>query len=149
MVIDAFGCFLDLQRQLQESTKLNHCNMEKTLCVHMGALDRYWTVCATQCSPIKLTKSLQLQAHEPLAFLRGAFTEREAHCFTYERRVFAVVQAFNKLYYLLACDDSVRICTDHRNLLFAINPIAMESSLGRHKVLKLVRPALYLSGFNH
>ncbi|MEM1369509.1 MAG: RNase H-like domain-containing protein [Cyanobacteria bacterium P01_H01_bin.15] len=141
--------FDNLQKQLQDSTKLIHRNMEKTLCVHTDASDLHWAVCATQCDSTELEKAPQLQVHEPLAFISGSFTEREAHWSTYEREAFAIVQAFKRLDYLLACDKSTRIFTDHRNLLFTFNPVAMEPSLGRHKVLKVIRWALFLSAFNY
>lgn len=119
------------------------------LCLHTDASDRHWAAAATQCSPEDLSKPLTDQSHQPLAFLSGTFSEREEHWSTYEREAFAVVQGFRKLDYLLACDQSTRVFTDHRNLLFAFNPAAMEPSLGRHKVLKVVRWALYLSAFTY
>ncbi len=50
---------------------------------------------------------------------------------------------------MLSCDSTTRVFTDHRNLLFAFNPVSMEPSLGRHKVLKVVRWALFLSAFTY
>lgn len=38
--------------------------------------------------------------------------------------------------------------TDHRSLLFVLNPVAMEPSLGPQKVIKFVRWALYLIAIN-
>lgn len=141
--------FKDLQNQIQEATRLVHRNPEKTFCVHTDASDKHWAICATQCDPSELLKRSIDQSHEPLAFLSGTFSEREEHWSTYEREAFAVVQAFKKLDYLLTCDATTRVFTDHRNLLFTFNPIAMEPSLGRHKVLKVIRWALFLSGFNY
>lgn len=141
--------FKDLQVQIQQSTRLTHRDPSKTLCVHTDASDKYWAVAATQCDPDELGKPLIDQKHYPLAFLSSAFNEREEHWSTYEREAYAVVQAFRKLDYLLACDPTTRVFTDHRNLLFVFNPVAMEPSLGRHKVLKVVRWALFLSSFNY
>ena len=50
---------------------------------------------------------------------------------------------------MLTCDLTTRVFTDHRNLLFVFNPAALEPSLGRHKVLKVIRWALYLSSFTY
>ena len=143
------NAFHDLQCQIQEATRLAHRNPEQILCIHTDSSDRHWAVCATQCDQSELSKPSVDQKHEPLAFLSGTFSEREEHWSTYEREAFAVVQAFKKLDYLLTCDSTTRIFTDHRNLLFTFNPIAMEPSLGRHKVLKVIRWALFLSGFNY
>lgn len=51
--------------------------------------------------------------------------------------------------YLFACDQSTRVIIDHQNLLFDFSPVAMEPSLGSHKVLNVVRWALYLSAFTY
>lgn len=76
--------------------------------------------------------------HEPLAFLSGSFSGLKEHCSTYERESMAVVQVFRKLDYLLSCDFSTIISTDHRELLFTFNPIAMDPSVGHHKLLKVI-----------
>lgn len=141
--------FNDLQEQLKEATRLTHRDPNMTLCIHTDASDRHWALVATQCKPEELNKLIQDQSHQPLAFLSGTFSDREEHWSTYEKEAFAVVQAFKKLDYLLACDTSTRVFTDHRNLLFTFNPISMEPSLGRHKVLKVVRWALFLSAFTY
>lgn len=120
-----------------------------TLSVHIDASDRHWAICATQCVPFKLSKPATEQALQPVAFFSGIFSKREENWSTYEREAFAVVQAFRKIDYLLACDPAIRAFTDHRNLLFTFNPIAMEPSLGTHKVLKVIRWALFLSAFNY
>lgn len=143
------AAFLDLQEQIQESTRLAHRDPSLTLCIHSDASDKHWAVCATQCTETELAKPMLEQSHIPLAFLSGTFSEREEHWSTYEREAFSVVQAFRKLDYLLACDSTTRVFTDHRNLLFTFNPVFMEPSLGRHKVLKVVRWALFLSAFNY
>jgi len=143
------SAFIDLQEQLKEATRLTHRDPNMILCIHTDASDRHWALAATQCMPEELNKPILDQSHQPLAFLSGTFSEREEHWSTYEREAFAVVQAFRKLDYLVACDPSTHVFTDHRNLLFTFNPTAMEPSLGRHKVLKVVRWALFLSAFTY
>lgn len=74
-----------------------------TLRIFTGSSERHWEIAATQCDPEELEKSIQNQLHQPLAFLSGTFSEREEHWSAYEREAFAVVQAFRKLQYLVAC----------------------------------------------
>lgn len=50
---------------------------------------------------------------------------------------------------MLACDTKVTIFIDHRNLLFVLYPHSMEPSLGRHKDLKVLRWALFMSTFSY
>lgn len=132
-----------LQGRIKQATRLAYRNPKMVLCLHTDASDRHWAAAAAHCSPGDLSKPLTDQSHQPLAFLSGTFSEREEHWSTYERKAFAVVQAFRKLDYLLAYDRSTRVFIDHQNLLSAFNPAAMKPSLRRRKVLKVVRWALY------
>lgn len=141
--------FQDLQNQIQEATSMSHRDTNMVLCISTAASDKHWAVAATQCAQSELDMTVTDQSHMPLDFLSGSFTEREEHWSTYEREAFAIVEAFRRLDYLLTCDMTTRVFTDHRNLLFAFNPIAMEPSLGRHKVLKVVLWALFLSAFTY
>lgn len=141
--------FNSLQQQLQEVVKTAHRNPEMHLCVHSDASDAYWAAAVTQCDAKELLKPINEQRHEPLAFLSGQFSGAQEHWSTYEKEAFAVVQTFRRLNYLLGCSDHVTIFTDHRNLLFTFHPTAVEPSLGRHKVLKVIRWALYLSAFSY
>ena len=50
---------------------------------------------------------------------------------------------------MLSCNPTTRVFTDNRNLIFAFNLVSMEPSLGRHKVLKVIRWALFLSAFTY
>lgn len=70
-----------------------------------------------------------------MAFLSDAFTDAQEHWSTYEKEAFAVAETFHKLTYLLACDAWLKVFMDYRYLLFAFNPLALEPSLGRHKVM--------------
>lgn len=50
---------------------------------------------------------------------------------------------------MLQCESKIHLFSDHRNLLFVYNPMAMEPALGRHIVTKVQRWALFLSRFNY
>lgn len=51
--------------------------------------------------------------------------------------------------YLVAFSDNFTAYTDHMNFLFISYPTAVGPSLDRHKVLKTIRWALYLSVFSY
>lgn len=141
--------FKDLQLQLKNAVKCAHRNQDKTLCLFTDASDEYWAGVVTQCVKAELEKEVPDQKHEPLAFLGGSFTGAQEHWSTYEREAFAILESIRKLDFMFACDESTIIFTDHRNLLFVFHPTAIESTLGRHKVLKVLRWALYLSTFTY
>lgn len=88
------------------------------------------------------------QHHSHLAVSSGSFTDRESHWSKYDREDFSVVHEFMWLDYMLACKTTTRIFTDHVNLLIFI-PVTMEPSLVRHKVLKVVCCALFLSALTY
>lgn len=48
------------------------------------------------------------------------------------------MQTFKRLYYLLLCEQT-RGLTDHQRLLFFYAPVALGPSLGRHKIVKVLR----------
>lgn len=141
--------FRDIQEQLKNAVKTAHRNQEMTLCLYTDASDNHWAGVVTQCEPHELRKTIDMQSHEPLAFLGGSFTGAQEHWSTYEREAFAIVQSIRKLDYMFACEESTVIFTDHRNLLFVFHPTAIERTLGRHKVLKVLRWALYMSTFTY
>ena len=139
--------FLDIQTQLREQLKLAHRDKEKKLCIYTDASDRYWAAVVTQCEPSELSKPVAEQIHQPLAFLSGEFKGPQFGWTTYEKEGFAVAETFHRLDYMLMCEQDIRIFTDHRNLLFVFAPSTLEPTLGRHKVLKVLRWAVFLSQF--
>ena len=50
---------------------------------------------------------------------------------------------------MLLAEDDIHLYTDHRNLLFVFNPLALDPTLGRHIVNKVQRWGLFLSRFSY
>lgn len=92
-------------------------------------------------------KSLSLQSNNQLSLLHSSAVFY--HWSTYERETYVLVKAFKKLDHLLTCGTTTGVFTYHRRLLFTFNPVAMYPSLGRHKVLKVLRWAVFLSEFKY
>lgn len=86
------------------------------------------------------------QFHQPLVFLNGEFSGPELGWTTYENESYAILQTFKRMDYLPMC-ETPRVVTDHRNLHFFYFPSTLELSLGRHKVMKVLRWAAYLSQY--
>jgi len=103
----------------------------------------YWAGAVTQCDSDELSKFIGNQVHSLLAFLSGAFTFVQEHWTTYEKEVFAIYSTFKRLDYVRACDGTTRVFTDNLNIT------AVETSLGRHKILKVTRRALFLAPFTY
>lgn len=136
--------FQNLENRLRQAVKLSHRDPSKELCVYTDASDRFWTGVLTRCEPAELTKAVPEQRHEPLAFLRGEFKGPELAWTTIEKERYAIWMKFRRADYMLLCEEA-RVFTDHRNLLFCYSQTTLEPSLGRHKIMKVVRWAIYLS----
>lgn len=141
--------FRAFQEQLRETVKLSHRDSKKTLCVFTDASDAFWSGVVTQCEPGELDKEVNEQRHEPLAFLGAAFKGAEEWWTTFEKEAYAIYQVFQKMDYLFLCEQETHVHTDHRNLLFVFNPLALDSTLGRHVVHKVQRWGLFLSRFSY
>lgn len=142
-------CFQMLQLKLQEMVKTAYRDTDLRLCIYTDASDAFWAAVVTQCPDAEIKKPVRDQQHAPRAFLSGAFNATQQHWSTFEKEAFAVVETFRRLNYMLSCSNMVSIFTDHRNLLFTFHPTALEPSLGRHKVFKVIRWALFLSVFSY
>lgn len=141
--------FHDIQEQMRKMVSTAHRDPRKVLCLHTDASNAHWAAAITQCTSCELQKDVPTQAHEPLAFLSGAFSPTQEVWTTYEKEAYAIIMSFRKLAYLFACDHTTTIFTDHWNLLFVFHPSALDPALGRHKILKVLRWALFLSSFTY
>lgn len=77
--------FNSLQDSLREAVKLNHPDPEKETCVYTDASDTHWAAVVTQRNKEDLSKPIENQWHEPLAFLSSAFKNSEIHWSTFEK----------------------------------------------------------------
>lgn len=137
----------DWRTLLIRSTELVHRNHNQALCIYTDTPEIFRSAVVTQCTTESLRFPLDEQRHELLAFLGGEFTGRQTCWTTFEKDAYAVVQTFRKLTHLLACEAHTHGFTDHKNLLFILNPLVIKPVLGCHKVLKVIWWALFLSAF--
>lgn len=141
--------FNEFQRELKNMVKLAHREEDKSICIYTDASDAYWAGVVTQCHAAELDKKTEDQKHEPLAFLGAAFKGSEEWWTTFEKEAYAIYQVFKKLDYMMMTEKEIHLYTDHRNLLFVFNPLALDASLGRHVVNKVQRWGLYLSKYSY
>lgn len=139
--------YANLTEQLKNAVQLSHRDRNKALCIFTDASTLNWAAVITQCTQDQLQLSIHQQRHEPLGFLGGKFNTTQQNWSTFEQEAYAIFQAFERMDYMMLCEDNIHLFTDHRNLLFVFHPLAFNSSLGRHIVNKVQRWALYLSKF--
>ena len=130
-------------------TTLSHRKREMVLRVYTDASNAYWAGVVTQTNADDLDVDLRDQRHEPLAFFGAAFKGSKERWKTYEKEAYAIYEVFKKMDYTSLAEDDIHLYTDHRNLLFVFNPLALNPTLGRHIVNKVQRWGLFLSGFSY
>ena len=79
--------------------------------------------------------ALENMSHEPVAFLSGSCKGSQLRWATVDKGVFAFVNTFRRLEYLLW--GGVDIFTDHRNLTYIFNPEACVTSVTKAMAQRL------------
>lgn len=128
--------------------KLSHRDPALRLCVYNNACGAHWASVVTQYAEEEMKGPTTSQYHLLLLFLSSPFSGAQEHWSTYEREAYFMVQTLKRMNYLLACSNDVVVFTDHRNLLFTFHSTAVESLLGLHKVMKVIRLALIYQCFH-
>lgn len=121
--------FKDIQEQLLHAVKTAHRDPTQTLCLYTDASGAFCAGVVPHCNPAELKGDVNTKQHQPLGFLRSAFSEAQEHRSASEREGLPIVESIRKMDYLFACEASTITSTDHRNLLFVFHPIAIERTL--------------------
>lgn len=135
------------QDSLRTAVKLGFPKQDQVVCMYTDASETLWASVATQTKEDHLSKPLEQQRHEPLAFLGGKFTGAQKNWTTYEKEAYAIVQTFDRLDYLLWGAKQTHVFTDHKNLLYVFAPLALRPNSPRHVLSKVHRWAINLSRF--
>jgi RNase H-like domain found in reverse transcriptase/Integrase zinc binding domain/Integrase core domain len=134
---------------LEHATILSYPTMTKRLCLYTDASDRFWSAIVTQVPHADLDLPVAPQAHEPLAFLSGAFTGSAERWSVVEKEGFAILTACERLGWLLQTSAGFSLFTDHRNLCFIFDPFASNPGISNYTGSKLLRWALRLSQYRY
>lgn len=114
--------------------------------IHIAS-EQFWALTVTQAREQKQAKNTELQEHELIAFLSGRFAGAKRNWTTYEKEVFAIVQTFHSMYYLLVGPQPVHVFTDHLNLLYEFVPFVLRPNTPRHVLFKVHWWVIPLSRF--
>ena len=121
-----------------------HPNPAYTKVLFTDASDLHWGAFLGQIRDFDIEMEVTEQPMEPLYFLSGTFRGSQIKWATPDKEGFAIVEAVERLRYLLICPKGFRLYTDHRNLRF------MYSSWSTAKLnarARLDRWALKLQGY--
>lgn len=128
---------------------LAHRNGTKCLCIFTDSSDTHWSGIVTQVSLTYLDVPNVEKQHELLAFPCGKFNRTESGWSTLEKEVYAILATVQRMHWLLGGPDGLDLFTDHNNLLFIFDPLAVVADLSQTTLRKVLRWAVRLSAYNY
>lgn len=142
--------FQSLVMAIKEQAVLATADPEKRLCLFADASEPYWSGVLTQSSnkDFKSGNPPQEWGHSPIAFVSGAFRGSSARWTMPEKESYAIVASVIRLSHILVACGEFSLFTDHKNLLYMLNPTRFNANVSRHVVHKVQRWALRLAEFN-
>ena len=139
--------FAECKTLLQNAVTLAHPDPQQEFCLFTDASNHSWGAILTQIPEEDLHLDVQDQRHTPLQFLGGKFTGSKANWSIVEKEAFALVESCLRLDNYLLRPKPCRIFTDHRNLLYILDPNWRPTSTKKYTDAKLERWALKLQAF--
>lgn len=134
---------------VEQQVTLAHRDISRRLCVYTDASDLIWSGIVTQVPPEDLSLPHVDQRHQPLSFLSGHFTGPQLGWSTLEKEAFAIMATVERMHWLLATTDGFDLYTDHHNLIFLFDPLAVVPDLSQTSLRKVLRWAVRLSAYNY
>ncbi len=138
-----------LKKALVDMIPMAHPNDESDVCVYTDASQDHWGAIITQVKPGALSKPLEDQEHEPLAFLSGSFKGSSSRWPIVEKEAFAIVETCKRMEYLLLRERGFHLFTDHRNLKYIFDPKSVNGNIARYQADKLQRWSMVLQMFRY
>ncbi len=89
------------------------------------------------------------QRHAPLAFLSGRFDKTQLGCSVLEKEAYAVMNTLDRMHWLVATPAGLYLYTDHNNLIFLFDPLAVVEDMSQSSLRKVLRWAVKLSVYNY
>ena len=143
------NAFQKCKEALSSQVKLSHRDYSKRLCVYTDASDSVWSGVVTQV-PIEDKDIAHIQKrHEPLAFLSGRFSGAQSRWSILEKEAFAIMSTLDKIHWVLAGAQGFDLFTDHSNLVFIFDPLAVCPDISQSSLKKVLRWAIRLSMYNY
>jgi RNase H-like domain found in reverse transcriptase len=140
--------FQAVKEQLMSAVKVAHPRDGYLTNVFTDASETHWSSITTQVPMEDSSLPFREHRHQPLAFLSGEFKDASFNWSTAEKEAFPIVQAFERLDYILAGKTN-ELHTDHRNLIYIFDPHGSNPSVSRHVARKLMRWAYKMCAFRY
>ena len=135
-----------LNQLVAETVMLAHPLPGADFCLFTDASDSGWGAVLFQIADFDDTKIIAGQDPQPLYFLSGCFSGASERWSIPEKEAFAIVEAVQRLDFMLIRTKPFYIMTDHKNLEFIFGSNVHLKMATRHKIS---RWALSLSSFDY
>ena len=134
---------------LAKRVTLAHRDIEKRLCVFTDASEFFWGGIVTQIPTGDITKAHVEKSHEPLAFISGKFNSTQIRWSTLEKEGFAIMETLRRMHWIVATSKGFDLFTDHNNLIFMFDPLAVQPDLSVSSTRKVLRWAIKMCIYNY
>ena len=137
--------FEELKQAIAHHVRLAYPRRDMVQCLFTDANEFNSSAVVTQIPVADLNRDLSQQRHEPLGFCGHKFAGSQLNWSIVEKEGFAVVDALQKLDYLLMNDRPFKLFVDHKNLIQIFSPTEVSKPVAQ----KLQRWALQIQKFNY
>ena len=144
-----FYAFEACKKSFASQVTLAHRDPTQRLCVYTDASDLAWAGILTQVPMLDVAKPHKQQGHAPLAFLSGRFDKTQLCWAVLEKEAYAVMNTIDRMHWLAATPDGFDLYTNHNNLIFLFDPLAVVDDMSQSSLRKVLRWAVNLSVYNY
>ena len=147
----ALESFNSLKSLLSRSVQLSHFRHgpDYVLCLFTDASEFFWGITLTQVKKSDWERSpLGDQAHEPLAFLSGAFSGSHLNWPMVIKEGYPIITALERLRQYLSLKEFI-LYTDHRNLVYLFNHLPRANDVKKNVSQMIQRWHVKLLAFTY
>lgn len=136
-----------IQDSLRKAVKMKFSKHDHGGFVYTDASENLCSAVVTQTEKNQLSKAIEQQKHDPLAFWGGRFNKSQRYWTTFEKKTYVMVQTFDRLNCLFCEAKHTHVFTDHKNLFYLFATLALRLNSARHILFEVHRWAMHLSIF--
>ena len=120
--------FTQAKELLKSSLITAHYDPKQRVCIFPDASDNHWGLFITQVPHEDLDKEFEKQRHSPLVIMSGSFKNSSKRWHIKEKEAYPIMVALSKTRDILKNPDGFSIFSDHKNLVYILDPQSRKSS---------------------